>query len=276
MHEAGHLIEMTILDEIVRSKRREVTAARQRIPLEELQSKVATAPPVRDFRGALVAAQEIRLIAEIKKASPSAQTLRSQFDPVQIAMVYQKHGAACISVLTDAPYFEGCLDHLSCVRKSVDIPLLCKDFLIDEYQILEARLAGADAILLIAEILDDLSLFRLQERARELGMAALVELHEAINLPRVMKSGADLIGINNRDLRTFNTDIEHTLRLRDQIPPDVMIVSESGISTRRDVERLHSAGIRAILVGEALMRCPDIGSAVDYLLGNPSRELFAG
>jgi indole-3-glycerol phosphate synthase len=265
-------IEMTILDEIMHTKRREVTAARQKTPFENLQARLATAMPVRDFRSALATANEIRLIAEIKKASPSAHTLRRHFDPVEIALTYQKHGAACVSVLTDATYFQGCLDHLACVRRSVDVPLLRKDFLIDEYQVVEARLAGADAILLIAEILDDRSLFRLQERARELGMVALVEVHEAYNLPRVLSSGANLVGINNRDLRSFTTDIEHTLRLRDQIPPDVLVVSESGISTPQDIERLRSAGINAILVGEALMRSPNIGAAVDALLGKSSQD----
>jgi indole-3-glycerol phosphate synthase len=149
---------------------------------------------------------------------------------------------------------------------------LRKDFLVDDYQVFEARLAGADAILLIAEILDDRTLCRLLIQARELGMAALVEFHDAVNLQRVLASGADLVGINNRDLRNFRTDIEHTLRLRDQIPADILIVSESGIVTRRDVERLEAAGVGAILVGETFMRAPDIGSAVDLLLGNTSHD----
>jgi len=259
---------MTVLDDIVRSKRREVAIARRQIPLEELQSQVTGAAPVRDFRGALATANEIRLIAEIKKASPSAQVLRSDFNPIEIAQIYQKHGAACISVLTDRPYFQGCLDHLSQVRSSVKLPVLRKDFLIDGYQVLEARLAGADAILLIAEILDDESLCRLLSQARELAMAALVEFHDAASLPRVLASSPDIIGINNRDLRNFETDIEHTLRLRDRIPPHVLVVSESGISTRRDVERLQAVGVCAILVGESLMRAPNIGLAVDRLLGN--------
>ena len=263
---------MTILDDIVHTKRREVAAACQRTPFQKLQSQVTMAMPVRNFRASLATAQKIHLIAEIKKASPSAQTLRSHFDPVEIALTYQKHGTACISVLTDAPYFQGSLDHLACVHQSVDIPLLRKDFLIDEYQVFEARIAGADAVLLIAEILDDGSLLRLQETARELGMVALVELHEANNLPRVLASGADLVGINNRDLRTFTTDIEHTLRLRDQIPSSVLVVSESGISTHQDLERLRSAGINAILVGEALLRCPNVGAAVDALLGKTPQD----
>lgn len=258
---------ISILDEIVSSKRREVAAARQRMPLEEMEDQAAAAPPVRDFRAALAGPGPIQLIAEVKKASPSAQVIRADFDPVGIARTYQAHGAACLSVLTDAPYFQGHLSYLARVRASVAIPLLRKDFLIDEYQVVEARLAGADAILLIAEILDDDTMARLLQRARSLGMAALVEFHEEANLPRVLAAGADLVGINNRDLRRFVTDLELTLRLRDKIPPDVVLVSESGIRTRADVERLQSAGVSAILVGEALMRADDIGQAVEQLLG---------
>lgn len=215
---------------------------------------------------ALLPPGPIRLIAEIKKASPSAQVIRNDFDPAAIALTYQAHGATCLSVLTDAPYFQGHLTHLTRIRQSATIPLLRKDFLIDEYQIVEARSAGADAVLLIAEILDDALISRLLQRARQLGMAALVEFHDAANLPRVLGLGADLVGINNRDLRHFSTDIEHTLRLRDQIPSEVVLVSESGIRTRHDVERLQAAGISAILVGESLMRAPDIGAAVRQLL----------
>ncbi|MGP0068710.1 MAG: indole-3-glycerol phosphate synthase TrpC [Isosphaeraceae bacterium] len=258
---------LSILDEIVASKRQEVATARRRLPLEELEAQAASAPPVRDFRAALEGPGPIRLIAEVKKASPSAQVIRVDFDPVAIARIYQEHGAACLSILTDAPYFQGHLSYLARIRASVAIPLLRKDFLIDDYQVVEARLAGADAILLIAEILDDAELVRLRERANRLGMAALVEFHDPANLPRVLASGADLVGINNRDLTRFVTDIEQTLRLRDRIPPGVVLVSESGIRDRADVERLEAAGVSAILVGESLMRAPDIGLAVEQLLG---------
>jgi len=260
-------MKTTILDEIVASKRREVATARKKMPLEELEAQAAEAPPVRDFRAALAGPGPIQLVAEVKKASPSARLIRADFDPVAIARIYQEHGAACISVLTDVPYFQGHLSYLARVRASVAIPLLRKDFLIDEYQIVEARLAGADAILLIAEILDDATMATLLTRAQTLGMSALVELHDAVNLPRVLAAGADLVGINNRDLRHFVTDIEHTLKLRDQIPSGIMVVSESGIRTRRDVERLEAAGVSAILVGESLMRALDIGLAVERLLG---------
>jgi indole-3-glycerol phosphate synthase len=258
---------VSILDEIVASKRQEVAAARRRLPLEELEAQAATAPPVRDFRAALEGPGPIQLIAEVKKASPSAKVIRADFDPVAIARIYQEHGAACLSILTDAPYFQGHLSYLARIRASVAIPLLRKDFLIDEYQVVEARLAGADAILLIAEILDDAALVGLRERASRLGMAALVEFHDPANLPRVLASGADLIGINNRDLTQFVTDLEQTLRLCDRIPADVVLVSESGIRTRGDVERLEAAGVSAILVGESLMRADDIGLAVEQLLG---------
>ena len=265
----------SILDEIVVSKRREVALGRKRMPLEELEAQAKEAPPVRDFRGALDGGGTIQLIAEVKKASPSVKVIREDFEPVSIARTYQDHGAACISVLTDAPYFQGHLSYLARIRASVAIPLLRKDFLIDEYQVVEARVAGADAILLIAEILDDATMARLLERARELGMAALVEFHDPANLPRVLAAGADLVGVNNRDLHSFTTDIDRTLRLRDQVPPEVLLVSESGIHNRAQVERLEAAGVSAILVGESLMRAPEIGPAVERLLGTSPEEQTA-
>jgi indole-3-glycerol phosphate synthase len=262
----------SILDEIIASKHREVAAARQRMPLDEMEHQATEAPPVRDFRAALAGPGPIRLIAEVKKASPSAQVIREDFDPVAIARTYQAHGAACLSVLTDAPYFQGHLSYLARARAAVAIPLLRKDFILDEYQVVEARTAGADAVLLIAEALDDARLVSLRERAEGLGMAALVEFHDEANLPRVLGSGATLVGVNNRDLRRFVTDLDRTLRLRDRIPPGVTLVSESGIRTRRDVERLEAAGVDAILVGETLMRADDIGLAVERLLGLAPEE----
>jgi len=258
---------MSILDEIVQSKRREVERDRRRMPLEELEAQAAEAPPVRDFRAALDGRGVVSLIAEVKKASPSVKVIREDFEPVAIARAYQDHGASCISVLTDVPYFQGHLSYLARIRASVAIPLLRKDFLIDEYQVVEARVAGADAILLIAEILDDATMARLLARSRDLGMAALVEFHDPENLPRVLAAGADLVGVNNRDLRTFTTDLERTLRIRDRVPDGVLLVSESGIHERAQVERLQAAGVHAILVGESLMRRPDIGAAVEALLG---------
>lgn len=259
---------MTILDKIVGTKRDEVAAARRLQPFDQLEQLAASTPPPRDFRGALNRPGPIRLIAEIKKASPSASVIRADFEPVSIAREYEKHGASCLSVLTDAPHFEGHLTHLTQVRSAVTIPVLRKDFLIDDYQVVEARSRGADAILLIAEILDDKDLARFLGLAKHWKMAALVEFHDAANLHRVLASGADLIGINNRDLKSFHTDLDHTLRLRDQIPPDIVLVAESGIRTRADVKRLEAAGVSAILVGESLMRSSDIGLAVDRLLGH--------
>jgi indole-3-glycerol phosphate synthase len=257
----------TILDDIVAAKRVEVARTKVVVPEAVLRERLAAAPPVRDFLAALAAAPPIRLIAEVKKASPSRGVLRADFRPVEIAQTYQQHGAACISVLTDQPYFQGSLEYLRQVRAAVDLPLLRKDFIIDPYQVIEARAAGADAVLLIAECLDDPLLGQLHDAALELGMTPLVELYEPANLPRVLRIGARLVGVNNRDLRSFQTDLEHTLRLRRQIPADRLVVGESGIRTRHDALQLEAAGVCAMLVGETLMARRDIGAAVDELLG---------
>jgi len=203
----------------------------------------------------------------VKKASPSAGLLRVDFDAVAIARVYEQHGAACISVLTDAPFFQGQLGYLSAIRGAVSSPLLRKDFILDRYQLLEARLAGADAVLLIAEILDGPELPRLLREAAALELHALVEFYETANLSRVLDSGARLIGVNNRNLRDFTTRLEHTLELAPRIPSDRCLVSESGIRTRDDVMRLQAAGVRAVLVGETLMRAANIGRKLDELRG---------
>ena len=257
----------TILDEIVATKREEVARAKGETPEGVLRARLAEASPPRDFFGRLAGPGPIRLIAEVKKASPSRGVIRADFDPVAIAQTYQEHGAACISVLTDEPHFQGRLEYLGAIRGRVDLPLLRKDFIIDPYQVVEARAAGADAVLLIAECLDDDALGRLHEAIIELGMTPLVELYEPENLPRVLAVGARLIGVNNRNLHTFDVDLGHTLRLRQQIPDDRVVVGESGIRTRADVERLEAAGVQAILVGESLMASDDIGAAVDGLLG---------
>jgi indole-3-glycerol phosphate synthase len=257
----------TILDQIVASKRKELAEARATVSARLLERRLAEAAPIRDFRAALDRPGEVRFLCEVKKASPSAGVLRADFDAIAIARTYEQHGAACISVLTDAPFFQGSLGHLSAVREAVALPLLRKDFLIDPYQLLEARVAGADAVLLIAEVLDDAMLATLLREAQGLGLPTLTEIHDADNLPRVLNAGARLIGINNRDLRTFQTSLEHTLRLARDLPPDVCLVSESGIRTRDDVLRLGQAGVRAVLVGESLMRSPDIGSKLDELRG---------
>jgi indole-3-glycerol phosphate synthase len=262
----------TILDEIVAAKRSEVEHAKLATPEAMLRKQLANTPAVRDFLAALSGGPPIRLIAEVKKASPSKGVIRAEFDPVEIARVYQRHGAACISVLTDGPYFQGSLDYLRQIRAVVDLPLLRKDFIIDPYQVIEARAAGADAVLLIAECLDDALLERLYNAIVDLGMTALVELYEPANLARVLRIGTRLVGVNNRALHTFQVDLEHTLRLRRQIPVDRVVVGESGIRSRRDVEQLEAAGVQAMLVGETLMARADIGNAVDELLGKIGRQ----
>lgn len=254
-----------ILERIVAYKRDEVTAARRRTPDVQLERRLDAAPPLRNFRAALEGAVGMAIVAEVKKASPSAGLLRADFDPLAIARIYEANGAACISVLTDEPSFQGHLDYLTAIRAAVSPPLLRKDFILDRYQLLEARLAGADAVLLIAEILDEATLPRLLREAAELGLQALVELYERVNLPRVLDSGARLIGVNNRDLRSFQTNLEHTLDLMEEMPSDVCLVSESGIRTRGDIERLQSAGVRAVLIGETFMRAADIGAKLREL-----------
>jgi indole-3-glycerol phosphate synthase len=260
-------VDMTILDTIVARKKEEIAQARAARSEQELERGLESAPPARDFRGALEAGSDVQIIAEIKKASPSAGIIRADFDPEAIAGIYQTHGAACLSVLTDEPFFQGHLEYLRRVRQVVALPVLRKDFILERYQLVEARLGGADAVLLIAEILDDPQLKGLQREATALGMQSLVELHDKENLPRVLDSGARLVGINNRDLRTFATRLEHTLKLAERVPADVCLVSESGIGSRADVERLRAGGIKAVLVGETLMRSRDIGTKLDELRG---------
>jgi indole-3-glycerol phosphate synthase len=256
----------TILDKIVATKRAEIERAKAATPLAELQAAIKDAPPVRNFFTPLAAGKPIKLIAEVKKASPSAGIIRADFDAVAIAKTYEAHGASCISVLTDEQYFQGRLEYLEQIRAAVELPVLRKDFVLDEYQAFEARAAGADAVLLIAECLDDCNLRKLFNTICALGMTPLVELYEPENLERVFDAGATLIGINNRNLRTFDVDLEHTIRLRKLVPDECVLVGESGIRTREDVLRLEAAGVDAMLVGESLTREPDIGAAVDRLL----------
>jgi indole-3-glycerol phosphate synthase len=257
----------TILDQILATKREEIARAKQCISAAQLQAALADAPTVRAFFDALAGSPPIRLIAEVKQASPSRGVIRRDFEPTKIAAAYEAAGAHCISVLTDERYFQGSLDDLRRVRQTVGIPVLRKDFILDPYQLLEARVAGADAVLLIAECLDDCLLRSLHNEALELGMVPLVELYDPANLPRVLQAGATLIGVNNRDLRTFDVDLEHTIRLRAQVPDDCLLVAESGIHSRDDVLRLQAAGVDAMLVGEGLMKEPDVAAAVRALLG---------
>ncbi|GIW81405.1 MAG: indole-3-glycerol phosphate synthase [Gemmatales bacterium] len=257
---------MSILAKIVANTRREVEQAQREIPSAALQRLAEQAEPPRDFFSALKK-PGLQLIAEVKKASPSAGVLRRDFDPVAIARIYEQHQASAISVLTDSAFFQGSLAYLRAIRGAVGLPLLRKDFIIDRYQLLQARANGADAVLLIAEVLEGNELAELLKETRDSGMEALVELYEPANLPRVIDSGARIIGINNRNLRTFETRLEHTLDLLPKLPKEVCIVSESGIRSRADIERLESAGVDAVLIGETFMRAEDIGSKVDELLG---------
>jgi indole-3-glycerol phosphate synthase len=267
-HCEGYSDLPTVLEKIVKTKWEEVAKAKQARPIESLLESLAMVSSARDFLAALAGHSCIRLIAEVKKASPSKGVLREDFDPVSIAKAYEVGGAACLSVLTDKVYFQGSLDYLTEIRKHVKLPLLRKDFIVDDYQLVEARLAGADAVLLIAECLSPDELKRLYLRTRELGMHALIEFYEPSNLDAVVATGCPLIGVNNRDLHTFEVDLMHTVRMRQLVPRDRCMVGESGIFTHEDAQLMFQSGVQAILVGESLIRQPDITHAVQLLLGN--------
>jgi indole-3-glycerol phosphate synthase len=263
-----------ILEKIVWEKDREVATARERLSLQKLQEQVADLPPTRDFVAALRAScRKPAVIAEVKKASPSKGVIRSDFDPEAIARGYAAGGASCLSVLTDRQFFQGGFEVLVQVRQVVDLPLLCKDFILSPYQLYQARAAGADAALLIAAILSDQDMTYLLKVARSLGLAALVEVHDGAELERVLAlAGVDLIGINNRDLASFHTDLATTEQLTalygEQIrAKGCLLVSESGLFTRDDLDRVQSAGADAVLVGESLMRQPDVTVALETLIG---------
>ncbi len=259
---------MTILDEILAKTRQTIDRDRQQRPERELIAAIADQPPCLDFHAALAAGDQVQLIAEVKRASPSAGLIRENFDPVEIAIAYVDGGAACLSVLTDEPFFQGSLDYLRAIRRQVRVPLLRKDFIVDEYQLLQARQAGADCVLLIAECLDASELKRLHDRAVELGMQTLIELYDSDNLDAVLATGTPLVGVNNRDLRTFKTDLSHTLKVGQSVPADRLLVGESGIDSFADIEFLRRGGVKAVLVGESLMRQENIAGAVKRLLGN--------
>lgn len=259
-----------ILQRILRRKREEVEARVQAVSLADLAPRVAAADPPRGFRAALhrtIAQGHPAVIAEIKKASPSRGVLRADFDPAGIAQTYARHGAACLSVLTDVDFFQGADADLQAARAACALPALRKDFVIDPYQIHEARALGADCILLIAAALDDDALGELHALAHALGMDALVEVHDRRELDRALALKADLIGINNRDLRSFETRLETSLALCPAVPEDVLLVTESGIHSVDDVARMRAADIQAFLVGEAFMRAEDPGTALQSLFG---------
>lgn len=256
-----------VLEKIIVKKQQEVEAAIRQRPLRDLMKLADASPVPRDFLLPLQNSPPIRLIAEVKKASPSKGIIREDFNPVHIANAYEAAGASCISVLTDVEFFQGSIDYLDQIRGAVDLPLLRKDFVVHPYQIFEARAHGADAVLLIAECLSRQELRGLYQLIRELGMHALVELYDPIHLDNVLNTGTELIGVNNRDLKTFEVNLEHTLHMRRQIPNDRILVGESGIYTHADAMLLQENGVQAMLVGESLMRQDDITSAVHTLLG---------
>lgn len=260
------------LTEVRRAKQAEVKARAGRTPLADLKARIRDLSAPRPFTAALTAGPGLSLIAELKKASPSGGVLREDFDPLKIAAIYEEHGASALSVLTDTPFFQGRLETLKDLKSGptppTRLPLLQKDFLLDEYQVVEARAFQADAVLLIVAILEPRQLADYLALAADLGMDALVEVHTAKELEQALKVEARLIGINNRDLDTFTTDLETTIRLMKEVPSGHTVVSESGIETRRDVERLLVAGVQAVLIGEAFMRSPDIGEKMKELLGS--------
>ncbi len=262
-----------ILEEIVWEKDRETDAARQRVPLDQLKRQVDDLPAPRDFIAALKAScRKPAVIAEIKKASPSKGVIREDFDPEAIARGYQAGGASCLSVLTDKRFFQGGFEVLVQVRQAVELPLLCKDFILSPYQLYQARAAGADTALLIAAILSDQDMSYLLKAARSLQLQVLVEVHDAEELERVLAlDGVELIGINNRDLTSFNTDLATTEQLMQRYGERVrasgaLLVSESGLFCRDDLDRVVGAGADAVLVGEALMRQDDVTAALETLI----------
>jgi len=257
-----------ILGKILATKVREVAAARLKVTDEEIKKAALQGPPLRDFVGAL----RIRLdrglpavIAEIKKASPSRGVLREDFNPAEIANSYARHGAACLSVLTDRDYFQGAPEYLQAARAACGLPVIRKDFIIDAYQVYEARAMGADAILLIVAALQQTQMKQLERLAETLGMAVLVESHNEEELQRALELDTPLMGINNRNLKTFETSLETTLTLKQQIPKNRIIITESGIQSKTDVARMQRQGVNAFLVGEALMRAADPGEGLSAL-----------
>jgi len=257
-----------ILEKIVAVKREEIATALKRKPLAEVRADAESRVLTRDFVGAMrskIAAGQAAVIAEIKKASPSKGVLREDFIPADIAQSYAEHGAACLSVLTDRQFFQGQVDYLKQARASCQLPVLRKDFMIDAYQVYESRAMGADCILLIAAVLEDGHMAELEAIARSLDMAVLVEVHDAAELQRALKLKTPLVGINNRNLRSFEVSLDTTLALQKDVPADRLLVTESGILSRADVQRMRDAKVNAFLVGEAFMRAADPGEALASL-----------
>jgi len=257
-----------ILKKILARKAEEVAAAKRERPLERLREEARAAPPARDFAGALrakIAGGRAAVIAEIKRASPSKGLLRADFDPAAIAASYAAHGATCLSVLTDREFFQGALQDLAAARNACALPALRKDFVLEVYQVFEARALGADCILLIAAALELARLRELEAAAEELGMAVLVEVHDAGELATALALRTPLVGINNRNLRSFETRLATTLDLLPRIPPERLVITESGVATREDVAMMRNRGVNAFLVGEVFMRAADPGVELERL-----------
>ena len=258
----------TILDTIIEHKLTEVEDSKKALPLPALIERVKSAPAPRDFFRAINPEGSLRIIAEIKHASPSKGIFREDFDPVEIARSYEKGGASALSVLTDEKFFKGSLSYLRQVRRAVDIPLLRKDFTVDPYQVYEARLYGADAILLIVAALDQYAMKGLLDLAHSLGMNAIVEVHDDSELDRAIDARSRIIGINNRDLRTFEVDLTVSTRLAKRIPAGTIVVAESGIGSPDDIRKLRSGGVHVFLIGETFMRAPDPGLELEKLISS--------
>ena len=259
-----------ILQKIVAVKHEEIAAARKKASLEAVRADAESRVLTRDFEGAMrrkIAAGQPAVIAEVKKASPSKGVLRADFIAADIAQSYAEHGAACLSVLTDRQFFQGQPDYLKQARASCDLPVLRKDFLVDPYQVYEARAMGADCILLIAACLDDAQMADFEALAHGLGMAVLVEVHDGAELDRALRLKTPLVGVNNRNLRTFEVSLDTTLALMPRLPADRLLVTESGILSAADVRKMREAGVHAFLVGEAFMRAPEPGEALAQLFG---------
>jgi len=246
-----------ILDEIIENKTSEVEISKTSLPLEQIQEQIKDALPSRNFFDAINPKGELKIISEVKHASPSKGVFREDFDPVQIAKSYSRGGASAISVLTDEKYFRGSLSFLKSIRAEVDTPLLRKDFIVDPYQVYEARLFGADAILLIVAALDQTSLSELLELTHSLQMNAIVEVHDENELDRALEADARIIGINNRDLRTFDVDLNVSITLSKKVPEDKIVIAESGIGSIEDIDRLRGEGVHVFLIGETFMKAPD-------------------
>jgi indole-3-glycerol phosphate synthase len=260
---------MSILQTIVAHKREEVAARKRVTPEQALLQRLTGAPGPRDFRAALVSSSRPSptVIAEVKRRSPSKGALRLDLDPADLARIYEQNGAAAVSVLTDGMFFGGALEDLRAVREAVSIPVLCKEFVLDPYQVIEARLAGADAILLIADVLAAVELRELRQLAEGLGMDALVEVHDRAQVEVALAAGACIIGINNRDLHTFSVSLTPTRELAPLVPGEIVCVSESGIKSPEDRAYLAALGVRSLLIGESLLTSPDVGAATRQMCG---------